>query len=62
MDPGRRPAYGDAIELADLRGREGIQVEEIFDPMNDGLSWRARTFAGAHPTGWRGFVKSTGGN
>lgn len=56
------PAYGDAIELADLRGYEGVQVEEVMDPVNDGFSWRARTFAGAHPTGWRGFVKSTGGN
>lgn len=51
---------GDAIELAELRGYEGVQVEEVFDPMTDGFSWRARTFAGAHPTGWRGFVKSTG--
>lgn len=56
------PDYGDAIELADLRGYEGVQVEEVMDPVNDGFSWRARTFAGAHPTGWRGFVKSTGGN
>lgn len=54
------PAYGDAIELADLRGYEGVRVEEIPDHLVDGLSYRARTFAGAHPTGWRGFVKSTG--
>ncbi|UFM66793.1 Mu-like prophage major head subunit gpT family protein [Paracoccus sp. MA] len=54
------PNYGDAIELADLRGYEGVRVEEIPDHLVDGLSYRARTFAGAHPTGWRGFVKSTG--
>lgn len=54
------PNVGDAIELAELRGYEGVQVEEVFDPMNDGFAWRARTFAGAHPTGFRGFVKSNG--
>ncbi|ATQ56549.1 phage major capsid protein [Paracoccus yeei] len=54
------PNVGDAIELAELRGYEGVQVEEAFDSSNDGFSWRARTFAGAHPTGFRGFVKSNG--
>lgn len=54
------PAYGDAIELADLRGYEGVRVEEIPNHLVDGISYRARAFAGAHPTGWRGFVKSTG--
>ncbi len=53
---------GDAIELAELRGYEGVQIEEVFDPLNDGFAWRARTFSGAHPTGWRGFVKSNGAN
>lgn len=53
---------GDAIELAELRGYEGVQIEEVFDPMNDGFAWRARTFSGAHPTGYRGFVKSNGVN
>ena len=55
------PAMADAIELADLRGYEGVQVEEITNALNDGISYRARTFAGASPTGFRGFVKSTGG-
>lgn len=55
------PAYGDAIELADLRGYEGVQVEEVPNHLSDGITWRARTFAAAHPTGWRGFVKSSGG-
>ena len=54
------PNVGDAIELAQLRGYEGVQVEEDFDSAIDGFSWRARTFAGAHPTGFRGFVKSNG--
>lgn len=56
------PDYGDAIELADMRGYEGVQVTEIEQPLIDGMSWKARTVAGAHPTGWRGFIKSTGGN
>lgn len=54
------PDEADAIELADLRGYEGVRVEEIPSHLTDGLSYRARAFAGAHPTGWRGFVKSTG--
>ena len=56
------PDYGDAIELADMRGYEGVQITEIEQPLIDGMSWKARTVAGAHPTGWRGFIKSTGGN
>lgn len=54
------PAFGDAIELADLRGYEGVRVDELPMGAVDGVSYRARAFAGAHPTGWRGFVKSTG--
>lgn len=54
------PDEADAIELADLRGYEGVRVEEIPSNLTDGISYRARAFAGAHPTGWRGFVKSTG--
>lgn len=54
------PAFGDAIELADLRGFEGVRVEEMPLGAVDGVSYRARAFAGAAATGWRGFVKSTG--
>lgn len=54
------PAFADAIELADLRGYEGVRVDELPMGAVDGVSYRARAFAGAHPTGWRGFVKSTG--
>jgi hypothetical protein len=54
------PAFGDAIELADLRGFEGVRVDEMPLGAVDGVSYRARAFAGAAATGWRGFVKSTG--
>ncbi|WP_322893473.1 MULTISPECIES: Mu-like prophage major head subunit gpT family protein [unclassified Yoonia] len=54
------PNEGDAIELAGLRGYEAPRVEEVNSHLTDGISFRVRTFAGAHPTGWRGFVKSTG--
>jgi len=54
------PAFGDAIELADLRGYEGVRVDELPMGAVDGVSYRARAFAGAHPTGWRGLIKSTG--
>lgn len=53
------PAFGDSIEFADLEGYEGVNVAEFFNPAVDGMSWRARAFGGAHPTG-TGFVKSTG--
>ncbi|MEA5159979.1 HK97 family phage prohead protease [Cereibacter johrii] len=54
------PNEGDCIELADLRGYEGVRVDELPLGAVDGVSYRARAFAGAHPTGWRGLVKSTG--
>nr|WP_276269689.1 Mu-like prophage major head subunit gpT family protein [Paracoccus sp. N5] len=34
------PDYGDAIELADLRGHEGVRIEEIPNHLIDGLSYR----------------------
>lgn len=53
------PALGDSIEYADLEGYEGVNVAEFFNPAVDGMSWRARAFGGAHPTGLA-FIKSTG--
>lgn len=53
------PDYGDHIQIAELDGYQGVNVEEIFHPMVDGFTWRARAFAGAAPTGYRGLVKVT---
>lgn len=53
------PAMGDSIEYAELEGYEGVNVADFFNPAVDGMSWRARAFGGAHPTGMA-FIKSTG--
>lgn len=49
----------DRIEMASLRGYEGLIVKHIEDPRTNGLIYSADTYIGAHPTGARGLVKST---
>lgn len=56
------PAMGDAIEMAELRGEEGVFIEQMNKPEIDCLSWKARVFTSVKMTGWRGLIKSTGGN
>lgn len=50
----------DQIELASLAGYKGLQVEEDESKMLNGVTFIARTYLGAHPTGWRIGIKSTG--
>lgn len=52
----------DVIELAYLDGHEGVQVEEEYNPTISATAYYAKAYAGSALTGWRGLVKSVGGN
>lgn len=50
----------DTIDLVNLRGFEGIQVEEIEAENILGVTWRAFYDVGAAPIEWRGVYKNAG--
>ncbi|VDS10049.1 Caudovirus prohead protease [Paracoccus haematequi] len=54
------PDEADSVATAYLEGYEGVELQEIVNPLVNGISFIARAYGGAKLTGRRGYVMSTG--